>query len=225
MLSGHEPSPDKSAGFPFYNKQIRYKRIVFPFMINEREAGGFMKKLILITGELAAGKSTLAGQISTRYNIPSFTKDRIKELLCDRLGYATREENLRLSYLSFDIILEVFESFARSGRSLVIESNFRQAELDRMKAAVEKSGYDTLTVFLTGDLHELHRRYAERASSGCRHPAHLALNLDRYEDFAAVSSANVPKNLFGQVIIIDTTFPDTPSDLSDDERIRTFLSC
>ncbi|MBQ6426781.1 MAG: AAA family ATPase [Clostridia bacterium] len=184
-----------------------------------------MKKLILIMGELAAGKTTLAGQISTRYSLPAFSKDRIKELLCDRLGYANREENLKLSNLSFDILLELFESFAKAGRSLILESNFRQNELDRMKAAAEKSGYDTLTVFLTGDLHELHRRYLERASSGTRHAGHLAQNLDRYEDFAAVSSANTPKNLFGQVIMIDTTLPDMPADLSGDERIRTFLSC
>ncbi|MCR5073772.1 MAG: AAA family ATPase [Clostridiales bacterium] len=183
-----------------------------------------MQKLILIMGDLAAGKTTLAGHISTRYNLPAFTKDRIKELLCDRIGFANREENLKLSYLSFEILFELFESFAKTGRSLVLESNFRQNELDRMIVAAQKSGYDTLTVFLTGDLHKLHRRYLERASFGNRHPAHLSQNLDRFEDFAAASTANNPKNLLGQVVVIDTTLPEMPSDLSGDERIRTFLS-
>lgn len=184
-----------------------------------------MQKLILIMGELAAGKSTLAGQIAARYKIPAFTKDSIKELLCDHIGYTNREENLKLSFLTFDILFRLFESFSEAGRSLILESNFRQNELDRLKAAAEKAGYETLTIFLTGDLHELHRRYLQRASSGGRHPAHLTQNLERFEDFAAVSQNTVPKNLFGQVITIDTTLPDSPPDFSADERIRTFLSC
>ncbi len=183
-----------------------------------------MQKLILITGDLAAGKSTLAEHISKRYRIPTFTKDRIKELLCDRFGFSNREENLNLSYLSFDLLYHIFECFANTGSSLVLESNFRQSELDRLKTAAEQTGYEIVTIFLTGDLHILHQRYLNRASSGTRHPAHLSQNLDSVDDFITVSKANVPKFLYGTIIPIDTTLPGKPFDLSGDERIVSVLS-
>ncbi|MBR3179674.1 MAG: AAA family ATPase [Clostridia bacterium] len=183
-----------------------------------------MQKLILITGDLAAGKSTLAEHISKRYQIPTFTKDKIKELLCDRIGFSNREENLNLSYLSFDLLYHIFECFADTGSSVVLESNFRQNELDRLKTAAEQTGYEIVTIFLTGDLHILHQRYLNRASSGTRHPAHLSQNLDSIDDFIAVSKANVPKFLYGTIIPINTTLPDSPFDLSCDERIVHALS-
>lgn len=182
-----------------------------------------MRKLILILGELAAGKTTLAEHISARYRIPAFTKDRIKELLCTKIGYANREENLNLSFLSFDILFHIFEGFAVSGQDLVLESNFRQHELDQLETAVKAAGYETLTILLTGDLDTLYRRYQERAVSGSRHAAHLSQDLSRFEDYASVSFAKNPRSPFGTVISIDTTLPDAPFDLSEDERIRSFL--
>ena len=91
-----------------------------------------MRKLILIVGELAAGKSTLANHLAARYGIPAFTKDRIKELLCDGIGFQNREENLKLSFVTFDLLFHVFECFAAVGAPLILESNFRQNELDRL---------------------------------------------------------------------------------------------
>lgn len=181
------------------------------------------KKLILITGELAAGKSTLAGQLTARYGIPSFTKDRFKELLCDGVGYSNREENLKLSFLTFDLMFHIFECCAEAEKPLILESNFRQNELDRLEKAAAGYGYETLTVFLTGDLHVLHGRYLARTASGTRHPAHLTQDLSRFEDFEAISCAKNPRRLFGKIVSIDTTARDASFDFSGDERIRAFL--
>ena len=43
-----------------------------------------MKKLLLITGDLATGKSTFAHMLSRRYRIPVFCKDTIKEEVPER---------------------------------------------------------------------------------------------------------------------------------------------
>ena len=181
------------------------------------------RKLIVIVGELAAGKSTLAGHIAARYAVPAFTKDRIKELLCDGVGFHNRAENLKLSFLTFELLFHIFERFAEAGQPLVLESNFRQNELDRLEKAAKQYGYSVLTLTLSGDLHVLHERFLARIASGTRHPAHQAQDLSRFEDFAAISFANNPRRLFGTVVSIDTTAPNAPFDLSDDERIRGFL--
>ncbi len=181
-----------------------------------------MPKLMLIVGELAAGKSTLAHQICARYHVPAYTKDRFKELLCERVGFSNREENLKLSFLTFDLLYHIFECAVASGQSLILESNFRQNELDRLESAAADAGYEVMTLFLTGDLHILHRRYLDRIASGTRHFAHLTQNLSDYSDFEAISCAKNPRRLFGTVVTLDTTAPDAPVDCSTDERIQRF---
>ena len=56
-----------------------------------------MQRLIIITGDLAAGKSTLAAALSESLGIPFIIKDTLKEIVCDNVGYQTRQENRLLS--------------------------------------------------------------------------------------------------------------------------------
>ena len=52
-----------------------------------------MRKLLLITGDLATGKSTFSNILSQRYKVNVFCKDSIKEVLGDTIGFKNREEN------------------------------------------------------------------------------------------------------------------------------------
>jgi predicted kinase len=63
-----------------------------------------MKQLIIITGDLAAMKSTLSKKIGNDLNIVCLNKDDIKEILGDSIGYQNREENLKLSYATFELM-------------------------------------------------------------------------------------------------------------------------
>ncbi|MDE7206241.1 MAG: deoxynucleoside kinase, partial [Lachnospiraceae bacterium] len=56
-----------------------------------------MKKLLLITGDIAAGKSTFSKILSERYGVAVFQKDTVKEILGDHIGFHNREENKALS--------------------------------------------------------------------------------------------------------------------------------
>lgn len=55
-----------------------------------------MGKLLLVTGDIAAGKSTFSEILSKRYSIAAFQKDAVKEVLGDTIGFHNREENKRL---------------------------------------------------------------------------------------------------------------------------------
>lgn len=59
---------------------------------------------ILVTGIPASGKSTLADFLSERMNLPVFSKDQIKELMYDWIGFGSREEKVRLGIVSMDIM-------------------------------------------------------------------------------------------------------------------------
>ena len=108
-----------------------------------------MKKLILILGDLAAGKSTTADILSTKYEITAIKKDTIKEILGDTIGFANREENLRLSRATFEIMLHIFDRASLVGEDLILESNFREAELERLTSLAEARGYSVLSLLLT----------------------------------------------------------------------------
>ena len=46
---------------------------------------------ILVTGIPAAGKSTMAGFLAEKLKLPVISKDSIKELLFDSVGFRSRE--------------------------------------------------------------------------------------------------------------------------------------
>ena len=51
---------------------------------------------ILVTGMPAAGKTTMAGFLSGRLGIPYISKDEVKEILFDELGFSSRAEKVKL---------------------------------------------------------------------------------------------------------------------------------
>lgn len=160
-----------------------------------------MKKLILILGDLASGKSTTADILSRKYSIPSLKKDTVKEILGDTVGFNNREENLKLSRATFEILLHAFERVSLTGGDLILESNFREAELDRLIALAEERGYQILSLLLTADTKILYRRYLARIETG-RHPVHLTTGFDDYEGFVryVLPQRQIPKR--GELIKI-----------------------
>ena len=131
-----------------------------------------MKKLLLITGDLATGKSTFAGQLARRYGVHVFYKDTFKEILGDTIGFSDREGNLKLSVASAALMRMVFSEFCRLDRDLILESNFRQAELELLQGIAQEHGYEVLTVALRRDLQILHGRFLHRLHHEERHPVH-----------------------------------------------------
>jgi tRNA uridine 5-carbamoylmethylation protein Kti12 len=59
-----------------------------------------MSWLIIVTGRPAAGKSTLAKWLGQRLDMPVLSKDGIKEILFEELGWHDREWSKRLGRAS-----------------------------------------------------------------------------------------------------------------------------
>lgn len=144
-----------------------------------------MKRLILLTGDLATGKTTFANILSKRYNTVLFFKDSIKEVLGDTIGFANREENLKLSRATMELMYLMFEGFAKVDQNLILEANFREAELEQIQKIAAENGYEVLILVLRGNLEVLHKRYLNRIYNENRHPVHLSTTFDVYEDFCA----------------------------------------
>ena len=144
-----------------------------------------MQKLIVITGDLAAGKSTLAASLSERLGIPFITKDTLKEIACDIIGYQTREQNRLLSITATRDMIYFFKQCALVGNDLIVEANFRTDELVELRDLASQYDYQVILLVLTGDIPLLYQRFLDRLPT--RHIAHRSLNLNysyqRFEDY------------------------------------------
>jgi len=161
-----------------------------------------MKKLLLIMGDLATGKSTFANILSERYSAHIFCKDSIKEVLGDTIGFSNREENLKLSRATMELMFFIFAEFGKLSQNLILESNFHTAELERLHDMAIENGYEVLTLVLRGKVEILHKRYLNRMHNESRHPVHLSTTLDVFEDFKGYIEYSQSETIPGNMIII-----------------------
>lgn len=161
-----------------------------------------MSKLLLIMGDLATGKSTFANILARRYGVSMFGKDTIKEVLGDTIGFTNREENLKLSKATMELMMFLFAEFAKLNKPLILESNFHTGELERLHKMAKKYGYEVLTIVLRGNVDILHQRYLNRVQNENRHPVHLSTTLDVYEDFKGYLERTRKEEIVGNRIEI-----------------------
>ena len=161
------------------------------------------KKILLIMGDLACGKSTFASILSKRYNINVFGKDSIKEVLGDTIGFSNREENLKLSGATMELMFFLFRQFAKLNQPLILESNFHTKELEILHKIANEHGYEVLTLVLRGNVEILHQRYLHRAKNENRHPVHLSTTMNIFEEFKAYLERCRNEEIPGKVLEID----------------------
>ena len=89
------------------------------------------KKIIVIEGYLASGKSTFAVQLSKTLTIPYLIKDTFKIALCSSLSIADRYESSRFSAVTFDAMMYVTERLMETGYPFIIEGNFAPAGIKK----------------------------------------------------------------------------------------------
>ena len=175
-----------------------------------------MQRLIVITGDLAAGKSTLAMTLSARYQIPFITKDALKEIACDIIGYSSREENRELSIVATGDMIYFFKQCALANQDLILEANFRTEELNELKSVAEQYHYRVVLLVLTGDIPLLYQRFLDRLPG--RHIAHRSIHLEEsYEKFA-----NYIISLREQDLVFTPNYLDM-SNLDEDEVVEEAL--
>ena len=149
---------------------------------------------ILVTGIPAAGKSTMAEAMSERLKLPVISKDTIKELLFDNVGFQSRAEKVNLGIASMEIMYYVAGQLMKAGQPFILENNFEYSSEQGMKNLLEKYQYSALTITLTGDYKVIYQRFLERESSPDRHRGHVV------NDCYPEKKENNPKTLKAKTI-------------------------
>lgn len=164
--------------------------------------------LIIITGQLAAGKTSYGKKISEELKIPFFSKDEIKELLFDSLnsGNLDYESKRKIGASSYSVFYYIIEEQMKVGMSVIAESNFVKESIPFIKNLLEKYEYKSITVRFEGDLHTLHKRFLQRECSGKRHEGLVSNGV--FDDFENFEKTSIKANEFiinDNEIVVDTT--------------------
>lgn len=160
--------------------------------------------LIIVHGRPATGKTTIARHLAERLNIPLITKDDIKELLFDSLGWSDRAWSRKLGGATYPILMYVAESFLKAGRSLMLESNFPFESNHEIQVLAKRTPFQAVQVICQADAQTISLRFERRQEDGTRHPGHAAPDLIDEMRRGQHISRTVPLELLGEVLEVDT---------------------
>lgn len=128
---------------------------------------------LLITGIPASGKSTLASALSDRLHLPILSKDSIKELLFDDVGFHSRAEKVALGVAAQNVLFYAARQLLSSGTPFILENNFESTSRDSLLSLLDEFHCTAVTLTLTGDLPTIYDRFVQRNQSPSRHRGHV----------------------------------------------------
>jgi predicted kinase len=180
--------------------------------------------VVVITGIPCTGKTTLGRRIAAEFSLPLVTKDGIKEVLFDSLGWKDRHRSRKFSLTSFDLILHIMDLLLQAGCSHIVEGNFTAEEYaDRLLDLQRRHPFRPFQILCIADDHVIRQRLEERAMLGLRHPGHLDRTL-LTELEPRISGERKTSLDIGDVLMeVDTTDPATTDSQAVVSAIRAFM--
>ena len=164
--------------------------------------------MIIVTGELATGKTSYGKKISEILKIPFFSKDKIKEILYDSFNNTNLdyEAKRRIGAGSYAVLYHIIEEQMRVGLPLIVESNFVKESVSIIKNLLNKYNYKSITIRFEGDLQILHKRFLKREYSGERHIGLVSNGVfDDFESFEKTAVKSKEFRINNNEILVDTT--------------------
>lgn len=148
---------------------------------------------VLVAGMPASGKSTLAVKLSEKLHYPMFSKDSMKELLYDTVGFRSRAEKVALGTGAMEILYYAAGQVLARGGSVILENNFENASREGIQRLLEQYRCPAVTVLLTGKPEIIYQRFLARESSPSRHRGHVVNTC--YPETGTETAAEAPLTL------------------------------
>ena len=86
----------------------------------------------------ATGKTTLANYLSDKMQVPLVCKDKLKEIIWDKVHYDTniRTESQKYGELAYDLSFHFCEMLMKTNQTFIFESNFTNSCTDILNSKV-----------------------------------------------------------------------------------------
>jgi predicted kinase len=164
-----------------------------------------MAWLIIVTGLPAAGKTTLAAWLSQQLGIPLITKDPIKEILFDILGWSDRKWSQRLGGASIEIMYYIAQASLMAGGSIILDNPFSPDLASvKLSALAQQAKAGRLQIICRATPEVAYQRFKQRAEAGLRHPGHLDLQIMGEVQASFAQNRPLRLDIGGEVIEVDT---------------------
>ena len=131
------------------------------------------KKIVVIAGAPATGKTTLWRELASSLDVPFLSKDEFKELLFDELGVRNRKWSDQLGRTSFELMWQMADILLRANDSLIVETAFSaEFSTPRLVDIVRRHNAEVLHFHLECSTKQRLHRIDHRVSRGLRHRGH-----------------------------------------------------
>lgn len=147
---------------------------------------------IILTGDLASYKTTLAKRLKDELNIPALIKDDLKETLFGAFKHVDETTHAQLSSVTFELMMALAPTY--QSPAIILEGNFKPHEVIALKTAFPNA----LWFFVTAQEAVRYERYLTREPS--RHKAHQLYGTLSKEAFKRAH-----REAEESMIIVDTT--------------------
>lgn len=165
-----------------------------------------MPWLIVVTGRPAAGKSTLAAWLGKQLAIPVISKDGIKEILFEQLGWRDREWSKMLGRASVEVLYYLAQTQLQAGRSVILDNAFDVGLASpKLQALERRYEAQALQIICDADSQVLFERFKKRGESGIRHEGHVDKQTLPELEAHLAQERPLKLDLGGQVLRVDTT--------------------
>jgi predicted kinase len=159
--------------------------------------------LVVISGAVAAGKTTLGVRLAARLHATLLSKDLLKETLHEPLTIASQETSLVASDAAMRLMYSIA---ATSAAPLVVEANWKAGDVEELMAFARPA----VQIFCTAPVEILKERALSRVHTGDRHPVHRDRMSARVlaamvRDIEEKRAAPLPLN--GPLLRLDTSGP------------------
>jgi predicted kinase len=129
--------------------------------------------LIIVTGRPAAGKSTIAQWLAGELKLPWVSKDSVREVLFEQLGWQDRPWAQKLGLASLELMFYFAQAQFQVGGSLILDNAYDPTpSTPRFQALQQQYNLNIIQVICNSDKQTLFERFVTRSQSGQRHPGH-----------------------------------------------------
>lgn len=142
-----------------------------------------MKQVLIITGQLASLKTTIAKKLATDLKALLLCKDDLKEALAQSIKTTSREENKALSNATFHVMHEVLLKSLIHDNPVILEGNFKENEYHTLITSLNHADIQSVTLYLHGESEALYNRYLKREIN--RHETHRSMGTMNKDTFIA----------------------------------------
>jgi len=180
--------------------------------------------LIIITGQVASGKTTLSQRLAGDLKLPLLNRDTFKEHIYDTVGWSDRAWSQKVGQASYRILYYTLAALLGTRHPCIVESNFQtQYDSPVIQRLCEDYGYTPFQICCITSPAVMFQRFQARVHSGQRHPGHA--DVTNLQAMSAADWRATPELLAlpGDHMLVDTTTETTLSYPSILARLRPYL--